>query len=165
MNDGQHAEEVEIASAVARALAHFAEQRGLREDNILPRMDEWEVHPRLAVVAAMAAQAQGYVRCDMCPHYPSTLPAVGSDAARRRLRSIATTLENLRVKDAMTCNAITTRPDMPLTQAAALMLEARVGSLPVIENGKLIGIITDRDAVKALALYVPALKYVPEALW
>jgi hypothetical protein len=25
-------------------------------------MDEWEVHPRLAVVAAMAAQAQGLAR-------------------------------------------------------------------------------------------------------
>jgi acetoin utilization protein AcuB len=88
-----------------------------------------------------------------------------SDAARRRLRGIATTLENVRVKEAMTCTPITTKPEMPLTQAAALMLEARVGSLPVIENGKLVGIITDRDAVKALARSVPALKYVPEALW
>jgi malate dehydrogenase (oxaloacetate-decarboxylating) len=52
----------EMASAVARALAHFAEQRGLREDAILPRMDEWDVHPRLAVAAAMAAQAQGLAR-------------------------------------------------------------------------------------------------------
>jgi malate dehydrogenase (oxaloacetate-decarboxylating) len=52
----------EMASAVGRALAHVAEQRGLREDDILPRMDEWEVHPRLAVVAAMAAQAQGLAR-------------------------------------------------------------------------------------------------------
>jgi malate dehydrogenase (oxaloacetate-decarboxylating) len=52
----------EMASAVARALADFAEQRGLREDDILPRMDEWDVHPRLAVVAATAAQAQGLAR-------------------------------------------------------------------------------------------------------
>jgi malate dehydrogenase (oxaloacetate-decarboxylating) len=52
----------EVASAVARALADFAEQRGLREDTILPRMDEWEVHPRLAVAAATAAQAHGLAR-------------------------------------------------------------------------------------------------------
>jgi acetoin utilization protein AcuB len=88
-----------------------------------------------------------------------------SEAARRRLRGVAATLENLRVKDAMTCNPVTTRPDMPVTQAAALMLEARIGSLPVIENGKLVGIVTDRDAVRALAMYVPALKYVTETLW
>ena len=37
-------------------------ERGLREDDILPRMDEWDVHPRLAVAAAMAAQAQGLAR-------------------------------------------------------------------------------------------------------
>jgi CBS domain-containing protein len=88
-----------------------------------------------------------------------------SETARRRLRGIATSLENLRVKDAMTCNPITTKPDAPVTQAAALMLEAHIGSLPVIENGKLVGIVTDRDAVKALAVQVPALKYVAETLW
>ena len=88
-----------------------------------------------------------------------------SESARRRLRGVATTLENLRVKDAMTSNAITAKPEMPVTQAAALMLEARVGSLPVIEKGKLVGIVTDRDAVRALAINVPALKYVPETLW
>jgi malate dehydrogenase (oxaloacetate-decarboxylating) len=52
----------EMASAVARALAQFAERRGLREDDILPRMDEWEVHPHLAVAAATTAHAQGLAR-------------------------------------------------------------------------------------------------------
>jgi acetoin utilization protein AcuB len=88
-----------------------------------------------------------------------------SAAARRRLRGIGAALENLRVKDVMTSNPITTRPDMALTQAAALMLEQHIGSLPVIDNGKLVGIITDRDAVKALAIQVPALKYAAESLW
>jgi malate dehydrogenase (oxaloacetate-decarboxylating) len=44
---------------VARALADFAEARGLRDDAILPRMDEWDVHPRLAAAAASAAQQRG----------------------------------------------------------------------------------------------------------
>jgi malate dehydrogenase (oxaloacetate-decarboxylating) len=48
-----------MAGAVARALAAFAEARSIRDDDILPRMDEWEVHPRVAVAAAMAAQAEG----------------------------------------------------------------------------------------------------------
>jgi acetoin utilization protein AcuB len=88
-----------------------------------------------------------------------------SATARQRLRGIAATFENLRVKDVMTCNPITTSPDVSLAQAAALMLERHVGSLPVIEDGKLAGIITDRDAVKALAIRVPALKHAVEALW
>jgi malate dehydrogenase (oxaloacetate-decarboxylating) len=71
----------EMASAVARALAAFAERRGLREDDILPRMDEWEVHPRLAVVAAMAAQAQGLARV--------TRPAAELEAQARRMMDAA----------------------------------------------------------------------------
>jgi acetoin utilization protein AcuB len=88
-----------------------------------------------------------------------------STAARRRLRGIGAALENLRVKDVMTCNPITTKPEVALTQAAALMLEQRIGSLPVIDDGKLVGIVTDRDALKALAIHVPTLKYVAETLW
>ncbi len=52
----------EMAAAVARELAVFAAARGIREDDILPRMDEWEVHPRVAVAAAMQAEAQGVAR-------------------------------------------------------------------------------------------------------
>jgi malate dehydrogenase (oxaloacetate-decarboxylating) len=52
----------EMAAAVARELAAFAQERGIREDDILPRMDEWDVHPRVATAAAMTAQAQGVAR-------------------------------------------------------------------------------------------------------
>ena len=53
-----------MAIAVAHALASFAEVGGLREDHILPRLDEWDVHVRVAVAAAMAAQADGLARLD-----------------------------------------------------------------------------------------------------
>jgi malate dehydrogenase (oxaloacetate-decarboxylating) len=49
----------EMAIAVARELAGFAEARSIHEDDILPHMDEWEVFPRVAATAAMTAQAQG----------------------------------------------------------------------------------------------------------
>ena len=52
----------EMALAAAHELARFAEQRGLREDNIVPRLDEWEVFPRVAVATAMKAQEQGIAR-------------------------------------------------------------------------------------------------------
>jgi malate dehydrogenase (oxaloacetate-decarboxylating) len=56
-----------MAIAVAHALAGFAEARGLREDDILPRMDEWEVHARVAVAAAMSAQTEGLARLARTP--------------------------------------------------------------------------------------------------
>jgi malate dehydrogenase (oxaloacetate-decarboxylating) len=49
----------EMAIAAAQELARFAVQRGIREDSILPRMDEWEVYPRVAVATAKQAQRQG----------------------------------------------------------------------------------------------------------
>lgn len=52
----------EMAMAAARELAIFAEERGMHEEDILPRMDEWDVFPRVAVATAMQAQAQGVAR-------------------------------------------------------------------------------------------------------
>jgi acetoin utilization protein AcuB len=81
-----------------------------------------------------------------------------SIGARRRLRGVGVALDNLQVRNAMTCNPVTTTADTPLTQAAALMLEWHVGSLLVVDHGTLVGIITDRDAVKALSRQMPALR-------
>ena len=52
----------EMAMAAAHELAHYAEERGMHEDDMLPRMDEWDVFPRVAVATAMQAQAQGVAR-------------------------------------------------------------------------------------------------------
>jgi len=55
----------EMAIAAARELAAFAAERGMREDSILPRMDEWEVYPRVAVATALEAQRQGVAQLDL----------------------------------------------------------------------------------------------------
>jgi malate dehydrogenase (oxaloacetate-decarboxylating) len=52
----------EMAMAAAFELARSAEERGLDEGHILPRMDEWEVHPRVAVATAMKARELGLAR-------------------------------------------------------------------------------------------------------
>ena len=48
--------------AAARELAQVAEDKGLREDYIIPTMDEWEVFPREAVAVATKAIEQGVAR-------------------------------------------------------------------------------------------------------
>ena len=52
----------QMALAAARELARCAEERGLRDDCIVPRMDDWETAPRVAAAAAMTAQEQGIAR-------------------------------------------------------------------------------------------------------
>jgi acetoin utilization protein AcuB len=81
-----------------------------------------------------------------------------SRSAQRRLRGVTEAFEEMRVRDAMTWGVVTTRPEAPLAQAAAIMVEGRFGSLPVVEGGKLVGLVTERDVLKALAATLPAVR-------
>lgn len=51
----------------------------------------------------------------------------------------------LSVADLMTCDPDTVAPDTPLEHAIAAMNRAERRQLPVVEDGKLVGIISDRD--------------------
>jgi acetoin utilization protein AcuB len=81
-------------------------------------------------------------------------PAVAeylSAGAQRSARQLGQTLEDLRVRDVMTWVVVTTDPGASLAHAALVMSERRVGSLPVVDNGKLVGMLTERDMLKALS--------------
>jgi acetoin utilization protein AcuB len=51
---------------------------------------------------------------------------------------------------------VSSLPDDPIEQAANTMREHRIGSLPVVESGELVGIITSSDVMKALVYLVGA---------
>jgi CBS domain-containing protein len=55
------------------------------------------------------------------------------------------------VKDIMTSQPATCSPETNLAAAAALMLDADCGMLPVIDDGRIVGVVTDRDMYIALA--------------
>jgi malate dehydrogenase (oxaloacetate-decarboxylating) len=52
----------DMCIAAAQELAKFAEERGIHEKDILPRMEEWEVFPRVAVACALKSIEQGVAR-------------------------------------------------------------------------------------------------------
>lgn len=60
-------------------------------------------------------------------------------------------LDSLSVKDAMHEDVITTSPDTPLAEAADLMLSRKVGCLPVVDGGRVVGLISEADFVKQFA--------------
>lgn len=51
--------------------------------------------------------------------------------------------------EAMSAPAIVIDADRPLARAAALMLDDQVNRLPVLENGRLVGIVTRTDLLRA----------------
>jgi len=60
-------------------------------------------------------------------------------------------LKQVAVKEAMSSEIQTTAPDTPVADAARLMIERKIGCLPVIENGKLVGIVTETDFVRLVS--------------
>lgn len=56
-------------------------------------------------------------------------------------------MADLKVRDIMTPNPATVPPEMTVTDAARLMVEKRIGALPVIEGDVLIGIVTEGDLI------------------
>jgi CBS domain-containing protein len=57
----------------------------------------------------------------------------------------------MQVRDAMTAQALCCTSETTLGAAATLMAAGKCGTLPVVHNGKTVGMITDRDICLALA--------------
>jgi len=58
-------------------------------------------------------------------------------------------LTKLTVGEVMTQSVIAIGPDRPARDGAQLMLDHKIGALPVLEDGLLVGIITETDIVRA----------------
>jgi hypothetical protein len=62
-----------------------------------------------------------------------------------------TALESFPVKQVMQTNVVSVDPEMPLAEAAGLMIETKIGCLPVLDGEELVGILTETDFLGLLA--------------
>ena len=77
----------------------------------------------------------------------------------------ASAIQRKRCSEIMTRDVRTTPPERSLREVAAMMRDGDMGAVPVIDSGKLIGIVTDRDmVVRAIADGRPADTPVSEAM-
>jgi acetoin utilization protein AcuB len=72
-----------------------------------------------------------------------------SRATSLSAQEITHLLSRLTVGEIMTRSVVTIGPDRPAREGAQLMLDHKVGALPVLDDGHLIGIITETDIVRA----------------
>ncbi len=76
------------------------------------------------------------------------LYASPSPATSLSVYEIGYLLSKLKVKEIMTREVITVCPDCPIEEAARIMVDHKIGGLPVVEDGRLVGIITETDLFK-----------------
>ena len=105
-----------------------------------------------AVITVEADEPVGEAHADMelgaIRHLPvldhGKLVGIVSDRDLIRIRKRPT-----RVRDVMSRELVTTRPQSPAHAAASLMLDHRIGSVPVVDDdGALIGMVTLTDYVE-----------------
>ena len=76
-----------------------------------------------------------------------TVPIKGTSV---NLYNLNIVLSQMKVKDLMKKNPITVTPYTPVEDALRIGQERKIGSFPVIEDGKLVGIATESDIVRFL---------------
>jgi len=75
--------------------------------------------------------------------------AAPSEATSLSTHELHYILEKLTVREIMTKRVATIRPDQTVEDAALLLLGHRIGGLPVVRDGDLVGIITETDILQA----------------
>jgi len=74
------------------------------------------------------------------------IPLGSTKSLDREVQKITAT----RVKDAMTPDPVTVRPDMTLDEVATLMVDKKYHTLPVVEGIELVGVIGKEDVLRTL---------------
>ena len=76
--------------------------------------------------------------------------AWASPATTLSIYELTYVLQKLNVESIMVKNVITTTPDATIERAAKIMHDHKIGSLPVVEGDKVVGIITSTDLMEVL---------------
>jgi acetoin utilization protein AcuB len=78
------------------------------------------------------------------------LEASPSPATSLSIHELNYLLAKMKVKEIMKKNPVTITPDTPFEEALKIGQEKKIGSFPVVDNGKLVGIVTESDIVRFL---------------
>ena len=76
---------------------------------------------------------------------------LGTTTTPEHLEETAHQVGNKRVQDVMRRNIITVQQDASIENLARLMMRSQIHRLPVVDDGKLVGIVTRHDFLKLIA--------------
>jgi len=116
------------------------------------------VSPETPVLEARQLMVEKRIRHLLVANGPKLVGVITDRDMRLNLPSPATSLSvweinyllaRMTVASAMTKNVITIGPGQQARDAAQMMLDHRIGALPVVDGDGLVGIITETDLLRA----------------
>jgi CBS domain-containing protein len=104
-------------------------------------------------VVGMVSEADIIVQ-DAELHFPYYVPLLDSVIYLQSFKKFEDRLRKMfgsKVKEIMSTEVMTIAPDASVRDAATLMADREINRLPVVAEGKLVGIVTRHDIVRAIA--------------
>jgi acetoin utilization protein AcuB len=136
----------------------------MRVSDLMTR-DVVTVDPRTPVIDARALMNKHHIRHLLVVESGRLVGIVTDRDIRLNLPSPATSLSvweinylltRLTIAEVMTKAVITVAPSRAAREAARIMLDHKIGALPVLDGTRLVGIMTESDLVRAFAEGVTA---------
>lgn len=84
------------------------------------------------------------------------LHAEPSPATSLSIWEVTYLIGRITVEQVMTRDVLTVSPVTPLEEAAQIMVDRKIGGLPVIQDGQIVGVVTETDIFRVFALLLGA---------
>jgi len=110
----------------------------------------WSVEPEAPVMTALKTMDEKNIGALVVARGGSVLGILSERDYARKLILKGRSSSDSTVQDLMTSSVITVTPDETMDRCMELMTSKRIRHLPVVENDKLIGLISIGDVVKAV---------------
>ena len=110
----------------------------------------WSVGPNDSVFDAIRRMAEKEVGALMVMDQGAVVGIVSERDYARQVILKGRASRETPVRDIMTADVVTGRPDQRIEACLALMTERRIRHLPIVEEGQLVGMISMGDLVKAI---------------
>jgi CBS domain-containing protein len=110
----------------------------------------FSIAPAAAVLEAIRLMAERHVGALLVMEGEALKGIVSERDYARKVILMGRSSADTPVRDIMTATVITVQPETPVEKCMQLMTERRVRHLPVVESGRVVGMVSIGDLVKAV---------------
>ncbi len=110
----------------------------------------WVISPDSSVLDAIKLMGEKEIGALLVTQFDTLIGIVSERDYARKVILKGKESRNTPISEIMTANVVTVGPDESIDQCMALMTKHKIRHLPVIENGRIVGVLSIGDLVKAI---------------